>query len=111
MNKKSKTFSFFKNLKFMGEFFKAKSVSIFEKFKIIVFTILSIIYFFIPIDIIPDIFFGIGWIEDAGIIIALLIYINERIGKYNDSKHSGSDDWRKNIIDVDFKEVKSNEKK
>lgn len=107
MKKKKETFRFFKNLKYFGEFFKDKSVNFFEKFKICIFILLSIIYFFIPIDIIPDIFFGMGWIEDAGIIIAVLVYINERIEIYKNFKMQNTDTSDR-IIDVDFKEVKKN---
>jgi len=37
-------------------------------------SILSLIYFLMPIDIIPDILLGIGWIEDILIAIGLVSY-------------------------------------
>ncbi|MGL5439441.1 MAG: YkvA family protein [Filifactoraceae bacterium] len=102
MSKKLNKFKFISNLIYFKEFFSDSSVSLFLKAKTFVAILISVIYFFVPIDIIPDVFLGFGLIEDACIIFAVMVYINNIILKYKTSKHKEYS----NIIDVDFEEIK-----
>lgn len=49
-------------------------------FKLLIPAIIAIIYFISPIDLIPDIVLGIGWVDDLGVVIGLVIYaINTQV--------------------------------
>lgn len=46
----------------------------------------SLLYVLSPIDIIPDFIFGVGYLDDAGVIAACLNFVKIDIAKYKEFK-------------------------
>lgn len=106
-------FSFIKNINLLPAFFSNKEVSFYKKIKVSALIFMTVGYFFMPLDIIPDFFFGIGFVEDAIAGYFLIGKVNEELEIfkntiYNKEKfnnHSGQNKSDENIIDVEFKEL------
>ena len=87
-----------RNIKYFFEYMKDKEVSVFKKGLILV----SFLYFLLPIDIVPDFIFALGWLDDAAVAAFIWAavrseindYINKR--KISDSRVINLDEKRKN---------------
>lgn len=44
--------------------------------------IAGIVYLFTPADLIPDVIIGIGWVDDATVITAVVAQLKEELDKY-----------------------------
>ncbi len=60
-------------------------------------------YVLSPVDLVPDVFFGLGWLDDAALIaIAVRIYFVYKKAQIIKKSTGKKDDG---TIDVDFKDV------
>ncbi len=65
-------------------------------------------YVLSPVDLVPDVFFGIGWLDDAALIaIAFRMYYTLKRAKAMKNKTTKQDDG---AIEIDFKDIKEDEK-
>ncbi len=72
----------------------------FSIFKLIL-SILAIIYVVSPFDFIPDVIFGLGWIDDGTIFALGWNYIKKDVLKYKM--------WKDNIIEIKNTEINDND--
>ncbi|MFZ7130921.1 MAG: YkvA family protein [Eubacteriales bacterium] len=87
-----------KNAKHIFQFFHDKNVPLIKKF----IMLFGLAYFIFPLDIIPEFpVFGIGLIDDAAVMIAILNYLAEYLDKYNHKEPSK--DRSQYIKDIDYK--------
>ena len=80
------------------KFLKDSEVSLSKKLLFLI----PIIYFIIPVDILPDYFFPIGWLDDAGVLVVVATFLKNMIDKYDLS--SSEDDQKQDdedTIDMD----------
>ena len=64
----------------------------------------TIIYVFSPIDIVPDLFLGLGQLDDLGVIV-FGVMAGNRIYNYFKNKKSGVSSPNDVIVDVESKDV------
>ena len=67
-----------KNIKYFFEYVKDKDVSFFKKGLIL----LSLLYFILPIDIVPDYIIGLGWLDDAVVAGFIWNAVRTEVGDY-----------------------------
>jgi uncharacterized membrane protein YkvA (DUF1232 family) len=60
---------------------------------------LTLVYLISPIDLIPDVFLGLGQVDDAAIILML---VTELFRNYLD-KNKGSESARGDTVDAEFR--------
>lgn len=58
----------FKNIKYFFEYIGDKEVALYKKGILL----LSLLYFILPVDIVPDFIIGLGWLDDA--VVATFIW-------------------------------------
>lgn len=67
-----------KNIKYFFEYVKDKKVPFFKKGLILV----SLLYFILPTDIVPDFIIGLGWLDDAAVAAFIWNLVRSEIGDY-----------------------------
>lgn len=88
-----------RNIKNIFKLFRDTEVPVFKKF-ILIF---GIAYFILPFDLIPEFpVFGIGYIDDLAVIIAVLNYLAEYLNKYNGSKKPPKNKPNEYIDNIDY---------
>ena len=96
---------FIKNLPKVADYFSDKNVSILGKSKLLLSFIVTLIYFVLAIDVIPEVLFGpIGFLDDIFVIIWMIGILNEELSKYSGPQDFSSKSNKKvykdsNIID------------
>ena len=96
---------FIKNLPKVADYFSDKNVSILGKSKLLLSFIVTLIYFVLAIDVIPEVLFGpIGFLDDIFVIIWMIGIVNEELSKYSGPQDFSSKSNKKvykdsNIID------------
>jgi uncharacterized membrane protein YkvA (DUF1232 family) len=71
-----------KNIKYFFQYIKDKEVSFFKKGLILV----SLLYFILPIDIVPDFIIGLGWLDDATVAVFIWNAVRSEVGDYIKSR-------------------------
>jgi uncharacterized membrane protein YkvA (DUF1232 family) len=71
-----------KNIKYFFEYLKDKEVSFFKKGLIL----LSLLYFILPTDIVPDFIIGLGWLDDATVAAFIWNAVRSEVGAYIKSR-------------------------
>ena len=71
-----------KNIKYFFEYLKDKEVPFFKKGLIL----LSLLYFVLPTDIVPDFIIGLGWLDDATVAVFIWNAVRSEVGNYIDSR-------------------------
>lgn len=71
-----------KSIKYFFEYIKDKEVSIFKKGLIL----LSLLYFILPTDIVPDFIIGLGWLDDAAVAAFIWNAVRSEVGAYINSR-------------------------
>lgn len=51
---------------------------------------LGIIYVFFPADLIPDVFIGLGWVDDGVVLLFLYRQLKKELDKYNERENTAS---------------------
>lgn len=67
-----------KNIKYFFEYIKDKEVPFFKKGLILV----SLLYFVLPTDIVPDFIIGLGWLDDITVAAFIWNAVRSEIGDY-----------------------------
>ena len=67
-----------KNIRYFFKYIQDKDVSIFKKSLIL----LSLLYFILPTDIVPDFILGLGWLDDAAVAAFIWNVLNSEIKDY-----------------------------
>lgn len=76
-----------------------------------IWLLLALVYLISPIDVIPDPVFGLGMIDDVGLILLILTFMTQTFKDYAQnpkSKHKLKQDA--DTIDVDYEIVDEDEK-
>jgi uncharacterized membrane protein YkvA (DUF1232 family) len=73
-----------KNIKYFMEYIVDKKVPLYKKGMIL----LSLLYFILPIDIVPDFIIGLGWLDDAVVAAFIWNALSSEMREYiADKKH------------------------
>jgi uncharacterized membrane protein YkvA (DUF1232 family) len=67
-----------KNIKYFFDYIKDKEVSMVKKGLILV----SLLYFILPTDIVPDFIIGLGWLDDAAVAAFIWNALRSEVGDY-----------------------------
>jgi uncharacterized membrane protein YkvA (DUF1232 family) len=67
-----------KNIKYFFDYIKDKEVSKVKKGLILV----SLLYFILPTDIVPDFIIGLGWLDDAAVAAFIWNALRSEVGDY-----------------------------
>lgn len=67
-----------KNIKYFFEYIKDKQVPAFKKGLILI----SLLYFILPTDIVPDFIIGLGWLDDITVAAFIWNAIKSEVGSY-----------------------------
>lgn len=67
-----------KNIKYFLAYMKDKEVHFFKKGLILV----SLLYFILPTDIVPDFIIGLGWLDDAAVAAFIWNAVRTEVGGY-----------------------------
>ncbi|OGO77582.1 MAG: hypothetical protein A2Y23_11505 [Clostridiales bacterium GWB2_37_7] len=67
-----------KDIKYFFEYIKDKEVPFLKKGLILG----SFLYFILPIDIVPDFIFAMGWLDDAAVAVFIWNAVKTEIGEY-----------------------------
>lgn len=111
-SKKGKMFNYIKNLKYLGTFLSSNEVGFTKKVEVIFLIAMMSIYLISPIDLVPDFIPVFGYMEDALVVFSMLSYAGNIISKYKflikpeSEKVKGRRKKEKDVIDVEFTEVK-----
>mgnify|MGYP006285614803 CR=1 FL=1 len=93
---KRSLFSLYKMIKYLRD----DEVGLSKKLLFLV----PVIYFFIPIDILPDYFFPLGWLDDTAVVVIIITIIKNLLSKYKLS-NSADEDKRdrddEDVIDIE----------
>jgi len=71
-----------KSIKYFFEYIKDKEVPFFKKGLILV----SLLYFILPTDIVPDFIIGLGWLDDAAVAAFIWNAVRTEVGNYIKSR-------------------------
>ncbi|WXR62092.1 YkvA family protein [Peptostreptococcaceae bacterium AGR-M142] len=77
-----------------------------ERLKALVFIVISFIYFISPIDLIPEIVLGFGFLDDLTVFAFLLLSMNEIIANYEIFKNKNIKENK--VIDITDYKVDTN---
>ena len=80
VEKVGKKLSFTKDLKALFNYFTAKDISWYRKSIVVA----ALVYFIMPIDAIPDISPLIGYLDDLGVITAVIKYLGSELTQFYD---------------------------
>lgn len=69
-----------------------------ERLKALIFIVISFIYFISPIDLVPEIVLGFGFLDDLTVFAFLLLSMDEIISKYEVYKNKNIEENK--IIDI-----------
>lgn len=67
-----------KNVKYLFDYIRDKEVPIYKKAMIFG----SLLYFILPIDIVPDYILALGWLDDAAVAAFIWIALRTEISEY-----------------------------
>jgi uncharacterized membrane protein YkvA (DUF1232 family) len=67
-----------KNIKYFFDYIKDKEVSMVKKGLILV----SLLYFILPTDIVPDFIIGLGWLDDAAVAAFIWNALRSEVSDY-----------------------------
>lgn len=71
-----------KSIKYFFEYIKDKEVPFLKKGLILV----SLLYFILPTDIVPDFIIGLGWLDDAAVAAFIWNAVRSEVGNYIKSR-------------------------
>lgn len=60
----------------------------------------SLLYFILPVDLIPDFILGIGWVDDLLVLIFVVLVLKKELGEYQNKLDRMKFDESK-VIDMD----------
>lgn len=111
-SKNGKMLNYIKNLKYLSTFLMSNEVGFTKKIEVIFLIVMMSIYLISPIDLVPDFIPVFGYMEDALVVFSMLSYAGNIISKYKflikpeSEKVKGRRKKEKDVIDVEFTEVK-----
>ena len=111
-SKKAKMLNYIKSLKYLSTFLSSNEVGFTKKIEVIFLIVMMSIYLISPIDLVPDFIPVFGYMEDALVVFSMLSYAGNIISKYKflikpeSEKVKGRIKKERDIIDVEFTEVK-----
>lgn len=99
-------FKFFKRISVLYKYLLDRSVSIFKKIMVVA----MLIYVFSPLDLIPEVVLGFGFIDDALLAVYVISLISSELDKYISKQDEGNIrvNKEKTIENVDY-EIKDEE--
>ena len=80
VEKVGKKLSFTKDIKALYNYFSEKNISWYRK----TIVVAALVYFIMPIDAIPDISPLIGYLDDLGVITAVIKYLGSELNQFYD---------------------------
>lgn len=91
---------FLKRLSSFFEFMNDERISVLKKLKVIGLLIFAFAYFISPIDVVPEVVLGFGFLDDGVVMLYIFSVLNDELDKYEKFNF----DSRENVIDfVDYK--------
>lgn len=82
-------------------YLRSTKISRFEKFFVIA---LTLVYVISPIDVIPDVFFPFGALDDIGVLLLVVSFMNRRVGEV-EGKTTKKEENDDDVLDVEAQDV------